>query len=267
PECRVEGASTPLPVEVRESSGLAQSRRDPGLFWTHNDAGNEPEIYALNMAGEVVQRVRVAGGAATDWEDIEAGPCAGGSCLFIGDVGDSGAERSSITIYRVPEPDPGSEETAPAELLHARFPDGARDAEALFVLPSGDLYIVTKGREGPISLYRYPSPQEASATGTLELVRELFAEPEDADDRVTGATSTPDGRWVGIRTYRHLYLYPADALTAGASVEPAKVDLSPLGQDQGESIAIADDGTVWMTSEAENRDSEPTWARLRCTFP
>ena len=58
---------------------------------------------------------------------------------------------------------------------NARFPNGARDAEGLFILPSGDLYILTKGRRGPIELFRYPSPERPGETVTLEHVRELDA--------------------------------------------------------------------------------------------
>ncbi|HEX6069269.1 MAG TPA: hypothetical protein VFZ18_05580, partial [Longimicrobiaceae bacterium] len=41
-DCRLEAQPAALPAEVNETSGLARSRRDPGLFWTHNDAGGAP---------------------------------------------------------------------------------------------------------------------------------------------------------------------------------------------------------------------------------
>lgn len=267
PTCRVADAAQPLPAEVRESSGLAQSRRAPELFWTHNDAGHGPDLFALDAGGALVRQVSVTGAEAVDWEDLAAGPCGEGDCLYIGDIGDNDAERDRITIYRLSEPEGDVAGTAAAEPLHARFPDGPRDAESLFVLPSGDLFVVTKGRRGPVALYRYPAPQRPGETVTLERVRELFPEPEDNDDRVTGATASPDGNWVGVRTYRTLYLYPTSALVGGEVVEPTQVDLQPLGQEQGESVAIARDGTVLMTSEAENRDGRPGWSRLACTFP
>src|SRR5690606_27346287 len=122
PECRVDAPSTPLPNEVRESSGLAQSLRDPGLFWTHNDAGHGPEIYAVDVEGQLVQRILVTGAEAEDWEDIESAPCPGGECLLVGDIGDNDGEREYVTIYRIPEPEPGSSESQAAEALHARFP-------------------------------------------------------------------------------------------------------------------------------------------------
>jgi hypothetical protein len=267
PVCRVAEAGQELPEEVRESSGLAQSRRDPGLFWTHNDANNDPELFAVSADGRLVERVKVAGAELVDWEDIEAGPCEGGSCLYVSDTGDNDGERQEVVIYRIPEPDGGATASAPAEALRARYPDGARDAESMFALPSGDLFLVTKGRRGPIALYRYPAPQRPGEVVTLERVRQLFPEPEDKDDRVTGATASPDGRWVGIRSYRNLYLYRASDLVGGGEAEPTVVDLEPLGEEQGESVVIAGDGSVWMTSEAENKDAHPSLSRLQCTFP
>jgi hypothetical protein len=44
-------------------------------------------------------------------------------------------------------------------------------------------------------------------------------------------------------------------------------DLTPLSEVQGEAVALADDGTVWLTSEAEDKRLLPTWSRLTCALP
>lgn len=265
--CRVVEAGRPLPEEVRETSGLAQSRRDPGRFWTHNDSGGDPDLFALDADGRVTARVRVTGAVVEDWEDLEAGPCPDGACLYVGDIGDNDQARSEVTVYRIPEPAPGESASRPAAVLRARFPDAPQDAEALFLLPSGDLYLVTKGRHGPIALYRYPAPLRPGETVTLERVKELWPQPKANDDRVTSATATPDGRWVGIRTYRSLFLFPAARLVGPGPVEPVAADLSPLEEGQGEALVLADDGTAWVTSEAAKKKEPPRWSRLSCTLP
>lgn len=262
--CTILGTVGALPDEVRETSGLAQSRRDPELFWTHNDAGNAPELFSVSTEGRLVARLSVTGADAADWEDIESGPCETGNCLFIGDIGDNDAERDRITIYRVPEPAPGATETGVAAAFHGRYPQGARDAEGLIHLPNGEVYLVTKGRRGPIELYRFGMLDQPGQVADLTRVRELLPEPADDLDRVTAATASPDGQWVGIRSYRTLYLYRTDRVTSGGPAEPTVVDLTPLGQAQGESLAISADGTVWLSTEAENKDARPTWARLKC---
>ena len=102
--------------------------------------------------------------------------------------------------------------------------------------------------------------------GIDERVRELFPRPEGNRNRVTAAAATPDGRRVGIRTYRRLYLYDTESLVGGGELTPTVVDLAPLQEDQGEGLALANDGTVWLTSEAENRRSRAALNGLRCSF-
>lgn len=265
-ECRVSGPGYDLPKDLRESSGLAQGRRNPGLFWSHNDAGNSAVLYGVSPEGNLEATVRLQGATLNDWEDIEAGPCGGNSCLFVGDIGDNNGNRRTITIYRVEEPAPGAT-SAVATALTARYPGGARDAEAMFML-SHDIYIVTKGREGPIELYRFPRVGSQSGTTTLEKVRELWPAPKSSDDRVTSASASPDGRWVGIRTYHKLFIYPAASLTSttGSIPEPLVMDLSSLKEKGGEGLALANDGTVLLSSEGGGKDPARL-SHLKCVLP
>jgi hypothetical protein len=265
-DCSIVEKALRLPDEVRESSGLALGRLGNGVFWTHNDAGNEAEIFAIDETGGLVQRVRVANAEADDWEDIESGMCEGGACLYIADIGDNNGKRDHVTIYRIAEPANGQAESAPAVALRAEYPDGAQDAESLFALPGGELYVVTKGHNGPIALYRYPLPPRPEEVVTLERVVELFPEPDKDSDRITGATASPNGKWAGIRSHRMLYVYDAVELVSG-SAEPMSVDLEPLAQPQGESVVIADDGAIWLSTEAAKKSERPTMGRLQCTFP
>ena len=114
-------------------------------------------------------------------------------------------------------------------------------------------------------LKRAPTHPSTNCIG-LERIRELFPEPDNDDDRVTAATSTPDGRWIGIRTYRTLYIYDADRLVSGGAVDPTAINLAPLFEGQGEGLAMAD-GTVWLSSEAANRRSAAELNRLVCSLP
>src|SRR5688572_16825999 len=265
-ECRVSGPAVDLPRDLKESSGLAQGRRNPGLFWSHNDAGNSPVLYGVSSDGSLGATVRVQGATLEDWEDIEAGACGGTNCLFVGDIGDNSGNRGTITIYRVEEPAAGAASAA-ATALTARYPGGPRDAEAMFML-SDDIYIVTKGRTGPIELYRFPEAASQRGTATLEKVRELWPAPKTSDDRVTSASASPNGRWVGIRTYRKLYIYPASGLTSttGSIPEPVVMDLSTLKEKGGEGLALANDGTVWLSSEAGGKDPARL-SQLKCVLP
>lgn len=262
--CHRSAAAVPLPDVLRETSGLAASLLHENVFWTHNDRGNPPVLYAIGSSGDVLRRIHLEV-PSTDWEDIEISRCASGSCIFVADTGDNDGEREQITIYRLAEPDLHSDEPGPIETLHARFPDGPRDVEALFGLPDDGLYLVSKGRREDIALYRYPLPQRRTAVVTLERVRQLFPEPEDGDDRVTAATATRDGRLIGIRTGRSLYVYSVERLLGAGDVEPVVIDLGPLNERQGEGLAMPDLGSVWLSSEADGRDRTAFLNRMTCT--
>lgn len=274
--CRVEFAGVTLPRELTETSGLVESRKTSGLFWTHND-GPDPVLFALNRDGTVTGRVEVRGVKLRDWEDLEAGPCDAGDCLYIADVGDNSGKRSDISIIEVPEPAPDAEEAFPSRMMQLRYPDGRHDAEALFRMPNGDLFVVTKGRKGPVTLYRAPHDSSAGSTGSandgssetivLERVREIAPQPRDGLDLITSATASANGKWVAIRSYRELWFYRAEQLLGAGGAQPIVVDLTPLRELQGESVAFAQDGSVWLASESENRRQLPTWSRLTCELP
>ena len=160
--CVPAGAPSPLHDEIHESSGVAVSRAHAGIFWTHNDSGDSI-LFAVDAQGRTAGRVRLAGAAVEDLEDLAAAPCpGGGNCLYAADIGDNDAERPSVTVYRIPEPAPGAAESAPATAIRLRYPDGAHDAEALFV-HGGAIHIVTKGESGPIAIYRAPADASAGA--------------------------------------------------------------------------------------------------------
>jgi hypothetical protein len=259
--CRVVTKETPLPPPLGESSGLAASRKHRGVFWTHNDSGGDPAVYGVNPGGQRVASVRVKDAENQDWEDMAIGPCpGGGDCLYLADTGNNG-NRREISLYRVPEPAPGERETKDAQRFRARFPQGSPDAEAIFVLPDGAVYLVTKGNREPVELYRWPLQDKGAAE--LQLLHRLAPRPEQLGDRVTGASASPDGQWVAIRTYSTLALYRTPELLAGRG--PAyTTDLSILGEAQGEAVSLGDDGTVVLTTEGGSQMFPGGMSRLSC---
>lgn len=257
-QCTPSGALA-RPAGLGEASGLAVSKKIPGRLWTHNDSGR-PVLVALDQHGAVTTEITIAGAAVQDWEAIAVGPCAGGSCLYIGDIGDNEGRRSRITIYRAPEPD-ASSRTATAEAFHAVYPDGGHDAETLLIA-SGRLYVVTKGDTGPVAIYRFPAQLQAGAPMKLERVLQLTAKPGQAD-RITDGSVSPDGQWVALRTKEALMFYPSEVL-AGASKAVATIDLRPLREPQGEGVAIGADNTVFLAGEGGGKGQPGTFARFSC---
>jgi hypothetical protein len=263
--CQPDGAPRPLDGDLRESSGVAVSRANAGIFWTHNDSG-DPVLHAVDAEGRTVGRVRITGAEVEDWEDIARGPCpAGGDCLFIADIGDNDANRPSVTVYRVAEPSPRSAESAPAQAIRLRYPDGSHDAEALFVL-NGAIHVVTKGESGPIALYRAPAGAASGGETVLQRVRVLSPGAVDRPQRITGADASADGRWIALRTLGEVALYRAESLAGEGALSPIRVDLHALNEKQGEGIGFAPDGSLVLSSEGSKK-KPATFARLACVLP
>jgi hypothetical protein len=60
--CRVVQPTTYLP-ELPEASGIAISRRYPGVLWSHNDSGHAAMLFALGTNGAI--RARIARDSAS----------------------------------------------------------------------------------------------------------------------------------------------------------------------------------------------------------
>lgn len=202
---------------INESSGLVASRTSPGNYWTHNDSGNGPVIYAFDSNGRRRGVWRVTGATSDDWEDMAAGPGpkAGTSYLYIGDIGDNDGTRSEIILWRIPEPvipatDTGSTErrpevTEPAEKIRLRYPDGKHDSEALLIHPTtGRIYVVTKVPLINASVYAADMPSDLSDVATLTRVGEVEL-PGLAGGIVTGGAISPDGTRAALCDYFNGY--------------------------------------------------------------
>jgi hypothetical protein len=266
--CMVARRTVPLPEGLGEPSGVAWSRSRPGAFWSHNDSGGDAEVFLVLPTGASAGRVRVRGTEMRDWEDMAIARCPTGNCLYLGDVGDNGrSRRTPLSLVVVPEPRVGMRVSEPATVYRAEFPEGeAEDVEAMFVLPDGSVYLITKGNDDPVRLYRWPSPLSEQGRARLQRVRELAPRPGQTGDRVTGASASPSGEWVAVRTYAQLSIFRTEALLNGG--EPvARIDLMSLGEGQGEGVALADDGQVVLVSESGSRYLPGTAAMLRCGLP
>jgi hypothetical protein len=264
-QCRPSGALVRI-AELSEASGVTTSRRSPGTIWALNDSG-QPVLYALDEKGTVAGRVRVMGAKVEDWEAIAAGPCASGSCLYVGDIGDNNGTRKEITIYRLSEPNASGESTTAAEIFHARYPDGPHDAESLMIAPDGSLYVVTKGEKGSVALYRFPRDLRPGAAVQLERVG-APREPQDAKqaDRITDGAISPAGDWVVLRTKSALTLHHAKELLSGDWRPAHVVDLASLGEPQGEGVTFGANGSIIVAGEGGGKSAGGTLARLSCSL-
>ena len=250
--CVVITGPVKLP-ELPESSGLAISRRQPGLLWSHNDSGNAAVLFGIDAIGAVRERVRLPL-ELRDWEDISAARCASGDCLYIADIGDNQRVRREIRIYRVPEPVAGDTVTGPPEVFTATYADGPHNAEAMFLVNS-EMFIVTRDRVGGV--YR----ATANASGNRDLVFERIAQL--SLEAVTDAEVSTDGATVVVRTSHEAVLYRTADLTAGQTMPFERIPIDGLREAQGEGVAL-DGNVLYLSSEGRRAGS---LLSLRCDLP
>ncbi len=251
-----------LPAELDEASGVAISRRHPGILWAHNDSG-EPYLFAIDTTGRLRARIELDL-PNRDWEDIAVGPCPQGDCIYVGAIGDNRQDRTDREIFRLPEPGLDAQHARVADRFRYRFPGDAHDAEAFFVMPTGELYLITKGRSASITLYRLPAAAAADSVHVLEPVQTLSDGLVQLPDMVTGAAATPDGGVVAIRTYSALQLYRFDTGQLIPIKAQSGFDLQELNEPQGEGIDISADGVVFLVSESGLEQGVAPLSRVQC---
>jgi hypothetical protein len=213
--------------EIVESSGLVVV---DGMLVTTNDSGDSGRLFSVDPeTGETV--------AVTHWSDdpvdVEALAPTGDGAVWVGDIGDNGAEREDVSVARVLVGRTDADVDAPTYRLV--YPEGARDAESLVADPAtGRLYVASKGIFGGI-LYAAPASLSATKPNRLEEVGPVLP-------IATDAAFFPDGRHLIVRNYTDAAVYSWPDLT-----EIGRFGLPD--QQQGEGIAVAGDGTVFVSSE------------------
>jgi hypothetical protein len=236
---------------LREISGLAASRRSPGVLYVHGDSGDGPRVYALDEKSHLLGVCNIRGASNRDWEDIAAGPGPDPNqqYLYIGDIGDNAGKYREIVVYRVPEPQVeairpfGQMTLGPAEAIRLTYPDGPRDAETLLVDPlTRDLYIISK-RDLTPKVYRAAYPQATKQSAQLEQVALL-----PLGSFPTGGDVSPNGRQVIIRGMFHATSWERPAHEPLWKAFSGKAIALPVASEpQGEAIGFDRQGQGYFT--------------------
>lgn len=262
-----------MPVVVRETSGLAASRRDPRMLWTHNDSGGRPVLHAVEPNGARRGNLRLSGVTNRDWEDLASFTLDGRAWLLVADVGDNASRRTDCALHIVEEPDPAVlsplDET-PASVtwtIPVRYPDGPRDVEAVAVdARAGLVYLLAK-RTAPHGLYTLPLRPPADgvtpdAMPVAQFPNSSIPQPTATQNLMpiatgrfraqpTGMDFAADGSAAVIVSYGDMLLFPrrASESWAAALLHPPIV-LAPHGLMQAEGVAFgADSRTIYVSSE------------------
>lgn len=237
---------------IDEASGIACSKANDGIVWTHNDSGGKAVAYALNTKGLLVASLELQGIKNRDWEDIalSVDPKNGKTYLYLGDIGDNNARYKSVYIYRVEEPKLSAKDafliSNHLETIEIQYEDGARDAEALFIEPtSQDIYIISK-REEQVGLYRVAHPFSSSGINIAKRVSTLPL------TWVTAADISPNGKYLLVKTYTGVWRYKNKLADDGIITLSKRPKALPYRlEPQGEGLCFDAKGKGYYTlSEA-----------------
>lgn len=240
---------------INESSGLAVSWRTDGLFWTHNDSGDGPELFAIDRAGKTRCTLKLQGASALDWEDLCSFHLDQKSWLLVADTGDNYRRRGILTLYLIEEPPvdlaaktPLAISLKPAQTIRLRYADGCHDVESVaFDVATRTIYLLSK-RNFNKSLYalKLPAQNDPATVHTLKFVARV---PDLL--MPNGMDISADGRLAVVCTYTHalLYVRQIDQTWAKAWMGKPTMVLLP-NRRQGESICFGRDSrTLYLTSE------------------
>jgi hypothetical protein len=255
-----------------EASGLAASRRTPGVLWTHNDSGGEPVLFAMNPDGALRGKVRVDGATNHDWEDVTCFELDGQAWLIAADIGDNYALRpGGCTLYVLPEPDvatlaPDREAVVtPVYTINFVYEDGPRDAESLAVdLQERAIYLLSK-RDTVARLYRLPlGPVQGNAPAVAKFVGlvphlpkpTLLQQPLNLPtQRLVGWPTamgfSPDGTLALVLVYGQPLLFPrapGESWPEALAREPVKLAPPELPQAEGACFSL-DGKAIFVNSE------------------
>lgn len=243
---------TPVaPGQIDEASGMVDSRSQPGAIWIEQDSGSPAELALLDYNGSIRGKIAIPTIVNRDWEELASGPGPrdGVNYLYIGDIGDNNAQYQTVQIYRLPEPASLQSPITSIDRINFRYPQGPRDAEAMFVDPqTKDIYVISK-REEKVHLYGLPYPQNTSDLITATDYGELPSFGGGLANYVTGAAISPDGKEILVRTYTTVYYWKRD----GSQTIPdalqygTRRSLVTRLEPQGEAICFDKDAKGFFT--------------------
>lgn len=229
---------------ITESSGLAASRRHPGVFWTHNDGGGSKRqvLFAMTREGQALGAFPVTDVFIGDWEDIALDDR---GHLYLADTGNNDRLRREVAVHQIDEPDPkgGATLLRPKRTWRLAFPGKPFDSETLFIWREHGYLVSKVTDDARAQIFRFP----LSATNQsipLELVATTRIESP-----VAGGDISTDGRLLALVAKSGAFIHRVDGDVAKAGKrKPHQIRLKH-GSIEG--CAFVPDG---LLATAESRE-------------
>lgn len=234
-----------------------------------------PDFYISKVDGSAVQKVKINNFKPLDPEEIGLGPCPENqsqSCLVMADIGDNLSRRKSIALFFIEEKAQFTATVNPSFIARFKYPDGAKNAEAMAVLPDGSVVIFTKemsllGQVTPSQIYRASLAKYVKAKGEPVVLEKIGEVDITALTKLTGFAAlvtamsvATDGKRFVLMTYGAIIEFALDLMApkfpATASLkEGTDYRLSPVvSLPQQESVAYdKNDRDLFYSTEVIQR--------------
>ena len=216
------------------------------LIWMHNDSGNKPELFGVNINGEIEKVVKVKA-KNHDWEDITSDDKGN---LYIGDFGNNNQKRKNLSILKIANQDLLNSNAVEVEKIKFEYPKLKKkvsfDAEAFFYYQD-NFYIFTKSRKkkklGKTLLFKVPNKK---GKHVAKLISE-FEFCNAVDCRITGADISSDGKKVVLVNHKSIFVlsqFIKDNFFSGVTKE---YPLEHTSQKEG--VCFKNENTLFITDE------------------
>ncbi|WP_270090234.1 hypothetical protein [Sphingobacterium sp. SYP-B4668] len=235
--------------ELQEVSGLVASRKYPGLFWGHNDSGDDARIFLIDSLAQLKFTCNLDGVAAVDCEDIAWVEIDGKSHLVLADIGDNLGKRPYTTLYVFEEPEidthlpHGTVSNSAIRSIKVMYPTGPKDAEALIIDPISKKLIIFSKRELRSGIYitdffQAWENQQAILTKAGEL----------GFNFVTAADVSADGQQIIVKNLLNIYYWQIDSKRGWTlTMQRPYIKLRYDAEAQGEAICFGIDAQSFYT--------------------
>lgn len=242
--------TTRLSKDLKEISGWVFAN-DSTLI-AHNDGGNDPKIFVLNLDGSIRHKVDVTNAENEDWEDIALDQKGN---LYIGDFGNNNNTRTNLKILKVSLKKVLDNQNVEAKFIEFSYPEQKEfppkltekhfDCEAMSFY-NDSLYLFTKCRAEPFDgkCFVYTLPTKPGTYKAQKKYSMILGKRDWFRDAATSADIRDDK--LVLLTYNRLIIHTFEN---GRAKYESHQTLLPITQK--EAIAIHPNGKIYVADERQ----------------
>jgi len=247
-----------FPEELKEISAV-ETLPKSDLVWTLEDSGNAPELYALNLKGDIINTLKITNATNIDWEELTSD---NEGNLYIGDFGNNHNTRKDLCIYKVDASQLKNEQATASQKIEFYFPqqhefppkesEKQYDIESFF-LYNGVFYLFTKNRssefDGTTLMYGIPN---IAGNHAAKLMGSFKSCGDFRNCAITSADISPDGKKIVLLSCSHAWIFSDFKKDEFLKGKVQQVDFANFSQKEG--ICFIDNHRLYVCDERKKKN-------------